>query len=105
MPVEIDEENLKNGLLGVIVGLVEIIEEVLERQALRRIEGGRLTDAEIERLGLALFDLHEAVDRIKKDNGLDDAVRSVRDGLDRAADELIVRMVDVERWEREAGKQ
>jgi hypothetical protein len=98
MSVNLDEDNLKQGLLGVIVALVEIIQEVLERQAIRRIEGGNLSDKEIERLGLALSDLREALDNLKKENDIEEAVRSVRDGLDRAADELIDDMLNVERW-------
>jgi hypothetical protein len=104
MPIELDEGNLKNGLLGLVVALVEIVQEVLERQALRRIEGGRLTDEEIERLGIALADLREALDGIKEDNDLEDAVRTVRDGLDKVADDLIVKMVSVEEWKREIEK-
>ncbi len=98
MPVNIDEDNLKQGLLGLVVALVEIIQEVLELQALRRIEGGRLSDQEIERLGLALSDLNEALDNIKKDNGLDDVVSSVRDELDQVADDMIGNLVDTRRW-------
>lgn len=93
MPVNINEDNLKQGLLGLVVALVEIIQEVLERQAIRRMEGGRLNDREIERLGLALSDLKEALDNIKKDNDLDDAVKSVRDGLDRMAGEMVDKLL------------
>jgi hypothetical protein len=99
MPVKIDEDNLKQGLLGLVVALVEIIQEVLERQALRRIEGGRLNDAEIERLGMALSDMNEALDNIKKDNDLEDAVKSVRGGLDQVADEVIDKFLNPGRWE------
>ena len=98
MPVNIDEGNLKQGLLGLVVALVEIIQEVLERQAIRRMEGGRLSDQEIERLGLALNDLKEALDNIKKDNDLDDAVESVRDGLDQITDDMISNLIDTRRW-------
>ncbi|HIE31108.1 MAG TPA: gas vesicle protein K [Methanosarcinales archaeon] len=98
MPVNIDEDNLKQGLLGLVVALVEIIQEVLERQALRRIEGGRLNDAEMERLGMALYDLNEALDNIKRDNDLEEAVRSVRDGLDQVADEVLDKFANPESW-------
>jgi hypothetical protein len=104
MPVKIDEDNLKQGLLGLVVALVEIIQEVLERQALRRIEGGRLSEQEIERLGMALSDLNEALDNIKKDNDLEDAVKSVRDSLDQVADEVIDKFLNPERWGKEAEK-
>jgi hypothetical protein len=98
MPVNIDEGNLKQGLLGLVVALVEIIQEVLERQAMRRMEGGRLSDQEIERLGMALSDLKEALDNIKKDNDLEEAVKSVRDGLDQVADDMIGSLLNTERW-------
>jgi hypothetical protein len=98
MPVNIDEDNLKQGLLGLVVALVEIIQEVLERQAVRRMESGRLSDQEIERLGMALSDLKEALENIKKDNNLDEAVKSVRDGLDQVADEVIDKFLNPERW-------
>ncbi len=96
MSVNLDEGNLKQGLLGVVVALVEIIQEVLERQAIRRMEGGRLKDEEIERLGNALSDLKEALLNIKKDNDLEEVVKTVRDGLDRTTDELIGKMMDSE---------
>ena len=98
MPVNIDEDNLKQGLLGLVVALVEVIQEVLERQAVRRMESGRLSEQEIERLGMALSDLNEALDNIKKDNDLEDAVKSVRDSLDQVADEVIDKFLNPERW-------
>jgi hypothetical protein len=104
MAVNIDEGNLKQGLLGLVVALVEIIQEVLERQAIRRMEGGRLSDQEIERLGTALNDLKEALDDIKKDNDLDDAVKSVREGLDQVVDDSISNLIDSRRWAEGAEK-
>lgn len=104
MPVNIDEDNLKQGLLGLVVALVEVIQEVLERQAVRRMESGRLSEQEIERLGMALSELNEALDNIKKDNDLNDAVKSVRDGLDQVADEVIDKFLNPERWGKEAEK-
>ena|SRR3990172_7348986 len=98
MPVKIDEGNLKQGLLGLVVALVEIIQEVLERQAIRRMEGGRLSDQEIERLGLALSELKEALNNIKKYNDLEEAVKSVREGLDQVVDETISNLIDTRRW-------
>lgn len=103
MPINIDEGNLKQGLMGLVVGLVEIIQEVLERQAIRRMEGGRLRNDEIERLGTALSDLKEALENIKRENDLEDAVRSVREGLDDVAGD-IVNKFNHEKWTEEAIK-
>ncbi|MGN6404551.1 gas vesicle protein K, partial [Sinomonas sp.] len=59
--LRIDEDNLTAGLLTLVVTLVEIIQEALETQAVRRIEGGTLTAEEQERLGNALLQLDEAM--------------------------------------------
>ena len=48
MPIEINESDLKSGLIGVIVALVEVIQEVLEKEAVRRMESGKLSNEEIE---------------------------------------------------------
>lgn len=99
MPIEIDEENLKSGLLGLVVALVEVIQEVLEREALRRIESGGLKEEEVERLGKGLMELNVALQHIKDENGIDDLVRSVRSDLDKLAEEAIDVMANPERWE------
>ena len=89
MPVEIDEGNLKAGLLGLVVALVEVIQEVLEREALRRMESGRLKEEEIERLGMGVMELDSALKHIKEENGIEDLVRSVRSDLDRLVEDAI----------------
>jgi len=103
MAIRLDEKNLKSGLLGLVVALVEIVQELLERQALRRIEGGSLSDIEIERLGESLCELSVALEKIKADNDIGDAVRSVREGLDQAADELLEKFLNPEMWVDEPG--
>lgn len=97
MNVEIDEDDLRTGLLSLVVALAEIVKETLKLQALRRLEGGGLTERELERLGKALMELDEAFERIKVELGVSDAVRSVRDGLDRAVDDLVGSLVGAER--------
>ncbi|MFI2364115.1 gas vesicle protein GvpK [Promicromonospora sp. NPDC019610] len=87
--MEIDESNLKNGLLTLVVTLVEIIEEALESQAIRRLEGGELTEEEQERLGQALLDLDDAIGQIKTDHGLEASVADLRSGLDDVVDDIV----------------
>ena len=89
MAVEIDEGNLKQGVLGLVVTLVEIIRDALQHQALRRMEGGSLTDAEVERLGEALSELDSAIEEIKEEMGIADTVKSIREGLDSVVDDLL----------------
>lgn len=96
MPIEIDERDLKSGLLGVIVALVEVIQEVLEREAVRRMESGRLNDEEIERLGNGLMELDGALEHIKEENGLQSIVKSLRSDLDRLVEDTIDVMANPE---------
>ena len=101
MPLKIDEKNLKKGVLGLVVALVEIITELLEKQALLRIENESLNDEEIERLGEALADLNEALEIIKADNDLEDAVESIRCGLDEVVDDVVDKLMNPVRWAKE----
>jgi len=99
MPIDIDEKNLKHGVLGLVVALVEIIKDALKLQALKRVEGGSLTEEEIDRLGEALMDLDAAIEEMKTEQGISESVRSVRDGLDNIVDELLDKMINPEKWE------
>jgi len=100
MPIEINEDNLKSGLLGLVVALVEVIEEVLEREALRRMESGKLGEEEIERLGTGLMELDAALSHIKEENDLEDLVENVRSDLDKIVEETIDTMANPERWQQ-----
>ena len=99
MPIDIDEDNLKHGVLGLVLALVEIIRDTLRLQAFKRMEGGSLTEEEIERLGEALMDLDIAIEEIKKEQGITESVKSVRDGLDSIVDDVLDRIINPERWE------
>ncbi len=100
MTLKIEEENLKHGLLGLVIALVEIIRDALKHQAFRRMESGRLTDDEIERLGRALASLDEVIEDIKAEQGIAESVRSVREGLDDLVDDAVDRILNPERWTR-----
>jgi hypothetical protein len=102
MIVDLDEKDLKSGILGLVVALVEIIKETLRRQALRRMESGSLTETEIERLGNALMELDAAIEKIKLETGIAESVKAVRDGLDKVVDEVLDTMLNPERWAHEA---
>jgi hypothetical protein len=96
--LRVDETSLKNGLLTLVVTLVEIIQEALESQAVRRLEGGELTDEEQERLGQALLDLDEALESIKADHGLTTSVTELRRGLDDVVNDVVDKLVNPARW-------
>ena len=93
MTVNIDEKKLKHGLLGLVLALVEIIRDALRLQAVRRVEGGSLTDEEIERLGNAFMELDRAIEQIKEEQGISEAVANVREGLDDLVDDALQGLV------------
>ncbi|HEX9220118.1 MAG TPA: gas vesicle protein K, partial [Gemmatimonadaceae bacterium] len=55
-----------------VLTLIEVLRKVLEHQAVRRMEGGHLSDAEIEKLGVALLRLNDRMQDMKGIFGLTD---------------------------------
>ena len=70
--LNLDAEKTKNGLAQLVLTVVKLLHELLEKQALRRIDGGDLTDDEIERLGRTLMRQSEELARISREFGLKD---------------------------------
>jgi hypothetical protein len=70
--LNLDRDNVKNGLGRLVLTLVKLLHELLERQAIRRIDSGYLTDAEIERVGLTLMNQALEIDRLRKEFRLDE---------------------------------
>ena len=68
--LNLDPEKTKNGLAQLVLTVVKLLHELLEKQALRRIDGGGLTDEEIERLGFTLMRQSEEIARISREFGL-----------------------------------
>ena len=93
MAINIDEKKLKHGLLGLVLALIEIIRDALRLQAVRRVEGGSLTEEEVERLGNAFIELDKAIEQIKREQGISEAVANVREGLDDLVDEALRTLV------------
>ena len=106
MVLKIDEDNLKHGVLGLVMAIVEVIRDALQIQALKRMESGILSEEEINRVGEALMELDIAIEEIKKEQGITESVKGVRDGLDEVVDDVLDRMINPERWRDEAdGKE
>ena len=64
--IDVDPDGVEQGLAKLVLTLVEFLRQLLERQAVRRMEGGSLTDDEVERMGLALMRLEEKVHALAK---------------------------------------
>ena len=70
--LELDPDRVKNGLGQLVLTLIKLLHEVLERQALRRIDAGSLTEEQIERIGLTLMAQAAEIDRLRKEFGLEE---------------------------------
>jgi len=67
-----DPDKIENGLAKLVLTLIEVLRKVLEHQAVRRMEGGHLSDEEVERLGVALLRLNDRMQDMKGTFGLTD---------------------------------
>jgi hypothetical protein len=70
--INADPDKVEQGLARLVLTVIELLRRVLEHQAIRRMDGGSLSDEEIERLGLALLKLSERMDELKTTFGLSD---------------------------------
>ena len=73
LPARLDAspDDVAAGVSQLVLTLVEFVRQVLEHQAVRRMEGGTLTEDEMERLGLALMHLEERLDEVREVFGLE----------------------------------
>ncbi|HEX9982211.1 MAG TPA: gas vesicle protein K [Thermoanaerobaculia bacterium] len=70
--INADAQSVENGLAKLVLSIVELVRRLLEKQALRRMDAGNLTEAEIERLGEALMKLEEKMAELKQSFGFND---------------------------------
>jgi len=70
--INADPENVCNGLVILVLTLLEVVRKLMVKQALRRVEGGMLSGDEIERLGSTLMKLEEKMGELKEQFGLTD---------------------------------
>src|SRR5438552_12896567 len=70
--INADPKNVERGLAQLVLTLVDLLRQLMERQAVRRMEQGSLTDVEIERLGQTFMRLGERMEELKAEFGLED---------------------------------
>ncbi len=80
--LDLNPDTVRNDLARLVLGLVEIIRQLVERQALRRVEDGQLTDEQIESIGLTLMRLEERMQELKDYFGVPDDDLGLGLGLD-----------------------
>jgi hypothetical protein len=71
--VNADERNVERGLAQLVLTLIDLLRQLMERQAVGRMEGGTLTDDEVERLGRTFMLLEKRMGELKQAFGLEDA--------------------------------
>jgi len=75
-----DPDRVERGLAQLVLTIVDLLRELMERQAIRRMEAGTITDEQIEALGTAFLRLAERMEELKSVFGLEQ--RDLDLGLD-----------------------
>jgi hypothetical protein len=68
--VECTAENIDQGLAKLVLSLIELVRQLLERQAIRRMEGGSLSDEQVEQMGESLMKLEVKICELSEQFGL-----------------------------------
>lgn len=68
--IDCTPENIEQGLARLVLSLIDLLRRLLERQAIRRMEGGTLNDTQIEEMGLALMKLEQKIRELAEHFGL-----------------------------------
>lgn len=68
--IDADPESVERGLSTLVLTIVELLRQLMERQVLRRVDSGSLTDEQIERLGTSLMLLEQRMAELRDHFGL-----------------------------------
>ncbi|WP_433088450.1 gas vesicle protein K [Dactylosporangium sp. CA-052675] len=68
--IEVDRDAVERGFASLVLTVVELLRQLMERQALRRIDVGDLSDDQIEEIGATLMALEERMDELREHFGL-----------------------------------
>ena len=68
--IDADRESVEKGLVTLVLTIVELLRQLMERQALRRVEQGSLSDDQIEKIGSTLMALEERMAELRDHFGL-----------------------------------
>ena len=68
--IDADPESVERGLVSLVLTIVELLRQLMERQALRRVEQGSLTDEQVEKIGATLMALEARMAELRDHFGL-----------------------------------
>lgn len=68
--IGIDPENVERGLAQLVLTVVELLRQLMERQAIRRMEAGSLSDEQVDRMGETFMKLEERMGELREQFGL-----------------------------------
>jgi hypothetical protein len=68
--IDCTPENIDQGLAKLVLSLIELLRRLLERQAIRRMEGGSLSEEQVENMGSALMKLEIKIREMTEQFGL-----------------------------------
>ncbi len=63
--LETDAESVERDLFKLVLTIIELVRQLMEKQALRRVDEGDLTAEQVESLGTGLMHLEQAMDDLK----------------------------------------
>jgi Gas vesicle protein K len=68
--MQTNPESAEKDLSALVLALVELLRQLMERQAIRRVEQGTLSDEQVEKIGLTLMALEERMTELREHFGL-----------------------------------
>ncbi len=93
--LELNGEDAGAGLVALVVAVIELLVETMEREAIRRMKSGQLSEEQIERVGAQFAAIESEMERLKDDVDITNTVDDFRAQLDDVVNDL-VRPADVD---------
>ena len=87
--IDLDGDDAADGLIALVVAVIELLVETMEREGVRRMESGQLSSEEVERLGSQFMSIEAEIERIKDDAGVEQDVEQFRSQLHDLVDDAV----------------